>query len=159
MTPSRSREKCYSLGNQPKSKFGFRYLLLEFPCLLNEDPPQRILELGCGCGSSLLPVLKANSSCHVTAIDLSPTAITMLKRAAKAAHIPDNRITAYAADATDSESLKSTVGARIPTHKIWPHDILSSYIPHIEELPVNGLRVWCDQTCEGLHRLRSSSAC
>ncbi len=75
-----------------------RYLLLEFPCLLIEDPPQRFVEIGCGCGSSVLPVLKANQRCHVIATDLSPTAITMLKTAANSADLSDSRITAYAAD-------------------------------------------------------------
>ncbi len=35
-----------------------RYLLLEFPVLTVQEPPQHIVELGCGCGSALLPVLK-----------------------------------------------------------------------------------------------------
>lgn len=38
-----------------------RYLLLEFPVLTVQDPPQRIAELGCGCGSALLPILKVRS--------------------------------------------------------------------------------------------------
>ena len=37
-----------------------RYLLLEFPVLTVQDPPQRIAELGCGCGSALLPILKVH---------------------------------------------------------------------------------------------------
>ncbi len=37
-----------------------RYLLREFPVLAQQAPPKLVLEIGCGCGSSLLPVLKAN---------------------------------------------------------------------------------------------------
>ena len=37
-----------------------RYLLLEFPVLTVQNPPQRIAELGCGCGSALLPILKVH---------------------------------------------------------------------------------------------------
>ena len=38
-----------------------RYLLLEFPVLAVQEPPQHIVELGCGCGSALLPVLKVRT--------------------------------------------------------------------------------------------------
>ena len=37
-----------------------RYLLLEFPVLTVQNPPQRVAELGCGCGSALLPILKVH---------------------------------------------------------------------------------------------------
>ena len=35
-----------------------RYVPLAFPELMREDPPMHIVELGCGCGSSIVPVLK-----------------------------------------------------------------------------------------------------
>ena len=50
-----------------------RYLLLEFPVLTVQDPPQRIVELGCGCGSALLPILKVHPwrrSCHSSMLRL-----------------------------------------------------------------------------------------
>ena len=37
-----------------------RYLLAEFPCLLRDN--LTVLEVGCGSGSSALPVLRANGS-------------------------------------------------------------------------------------------------
>lgn len=77
-----------------------RYLLLEFPCLTMSQPPQHFLEIGCGCGSSLLPVLKANPTCSVTGSDLSPTAVHLFKQAAATAGIAADRVTAYAADST-----------------------------------------------------------
>ena len=77
-----------------------RYLLLEFPALANASKPQHIVEIGCGCGSSLLPILKANPSCRVTATDVSPTAIAMFRRAADAASIAPERINAFPLDST-----------------------------------------------------------
>jgi len=87
-----------------------RYLLLEFPCLTISQPPQHFMEIGCGCGSSLLPVLKANPTCTVTGTDLSPTAVDMFKRAAAKAGITTHRFTGYAVDSTQADA----VGAAKP---------------------------------------------
>lgn len=56
----------------PSAKFfkERRYLLLEFPQLLRSDVPLHVAEIGCGCGSSLLPVLKANPSSRATGASL-----------------------------------------------------------------------------------------
>ena len=81
-----------------------RYLLLEFPALAVQAPPQRFLELGCGCGSSLLPVLKANPTCHVTASDVSPTAVALLQQAASQAGIAPDRLCARVCDDSDPEA-------------------------------------------------------
>ncbi|KAK9823986.1 hypothetical protein WJX72_006802 [[Myrmecia] bisecta] len=78
-----------------------RYLLLEFPVLTAQQPPQHFLEIGCGCGSSLLPVLKANPTCRVTAIDLSPTAVGMFKAAAAKVGIAAERYNAFACNAAN----------------------------------------------------------
>ncbi len=80
-----------------------RYLLLEFPSLANSAQPQHVLEIGCGCGSSLLPVLKANAAARVTATDLSPTAVRLFCDAAERAEIAADRYTAFPCDAADSE--------------------------------------------------------
>lgn len=85
-----------------------RYLLLEFPCLTICQPPQHFLEIGCGCGSSLLPVLKANPACTVTGTDLSPTAVHMFKQAAAKAGIAADRVTAFAVDSTQSDAEAAT---------------------------------------------------
>ena len=71
-------------------------------------PPQHFLEIGCGCGSSLLPVLKANPSCRVTGTDLSPTAVQMFETAARKAGIAQDRVTAFAADSTQPEAVASS---------------------------------------------------
>jgi SAM-dependent methyltransferase len=78
-----------------------RYLLLEFPILARQSPPLHILEIGCGCGSSLLPVLKGNPSARVTATDLSPTAVQLLREAAGRAGVAQERYTAFACNAAD----------------------------------------------------------
>ena len=70
-----------------------------------QQPAQHFLEIGCGCGSSLLPVLKANPSCRVTGTDLSPTAVHMFEQAAVKAGIAADRVTAFPADSTQPEAL------------------------------------------------------
>lgn len=74
-----------------------RYLLLEFPQLTQQG--LHIVEIGCGCGSSLLPALKANPSCRVTATDISPTAVSMFQAAARQAGIEEQRLDAFVRDA------------------------------------------------------------
>ena len=82
----------------------FRYLLLEFPYLTISQPPQHFLEIGCGCGSSLLPVLKANATCTVTGTDLSPTAVAMFKQAATKAGIAAHRFNSHVVDSTHAHA-------------------------------------------------------
>ena len=77
-----------------------RYLLLEFPMLAVAQPPQHIVELGCGCGSAILPVLRANPTASATVCDISPTCITQLQDAAVSAGIGD-RLRAFSANAAD----------------------------------------------------------
>lgn len=59
-----------------------RYLLLEFPVLGRRDPPQHVTELGCGCGSSIIPVLRANPAATATVSDVSGTSVAQLLQAA-----------------------------------------------------------------------------
>ncbi|CEM32430.1 unnamed protein product [Vitrella brassicaformis CCMP3155] len=59
--------------------FPFRhYLSQEFPELCSDEPIE-LLEVGCGTGSAVLPMLKAHESLHVTAVDISQTAIAALR--------------------------------------------------------------------------------
>jgi methyltransferase-like protein 6 len=62
----------HSLGRFFKEK---RYLPMEFPCLLTAGAV--IGEVGCGCGSALIPVLRANPSAVAVACDVSETAISV----------------------------------------------------------------------------------
>jgi hypothetical protein len=43
-----------------------RYILLEFPALAKLSEGDHVMEIGCGCGSSILPVLAANPSVAAT---------------------------------------------------------------------------------------------
>lgn len=59
-----------------------------------------VAEIGCGCGSALLPILKANPHVRVTACDISQTAVDLfLSAAARAGIDARQRITAFAYDA------------------------------------------------------------
>jgi methyltransferase-like protein 6 len=82
-----------------------RYLPLEFPVLLSQNsrpggPALHVAEVGCGCGSALLPVLKANPSAIATAVDVSPTAIRLFLEAATRCGIDNDRIRAFVLDAS-----------------------------------------------------------
>ncbi|CAL8467539.1 g7077 [Coccomyxa elongata] len=100
----RSWEKFHARDNATARFYKERrYLLLEFPSLADAAQPQHVLEIGCGCGSSLLPVLKANAAARVTATDLSPTAVRLFCDAAERAGIAADRYTAFPCDAADPE--------------------------------------------------------
>ena len=86
--------------------------MMEFPCLM--QPNQHIFEIGCGCGSSLLPILKANPTSRVTATDLSPTAVRLFCEAAEIAGIDKTRYEAFALDAVAADANHLT-----PTGEIW----------------------------------------
>ncbi len=76
-----------------------RYLLLEFPVLRTA---RHVAEIGAGCGSSLLPVLKANPEAVATATDISATCLLQLAAAAQREGIDvAARVRAFVADSTD----------------------------------------------------------
>lgn len=52
-----------------------RYLMKEFPDLLSIDRALKVLEIGCGTGSSALPILRANEAAEVYACDCSDSAL------------------------------------------------------------------------------------
>lgn len=87
-----------------------RYLLLEFPSLAAAGRRQHVLEIGCGCGSSLLPVLKVNPDARVTATDLSPTAVRLFADAAARAGIAPDRYEAFPCDAADPAAAQQLAG-------------------------------------------------
>ena len=98
-----------------------RYIPLAFPMLLESPPPGQdflhVAEIGCGCGSALLPVLKANPDVKVTACDLSPTAVELFKAAADRAGIDPGRINAFPFDASMSnrrDNIESTTANSAP---------------------------------------------
>ncbi|XP_020526800.1 methyltransferase-like protein 6 isoform X2 [Amborella trichopoda] len=64
-----------------------RYLLKEFPELLDAHGWYTILEVGCGNGSSVLPILRAKDTIVVYACDCSMVALERAKEAVDAAEI------------------------------------------------------------------------
>ncbi|KAG2451183.1 hypothetical protein HYH02_003790 [Chlamydomonas schloesseri] len=77
-----------------------RYLLLEFPFLTQPDC-RHVVEIGAGCGSSILPVLKANPGSRTTCTDISTTCLDQLLGAAHAEGIDRSRVAVFPADSTD----------------------------------------------------------
>ena len=75
-----------------------RYLVHQFPQL--RASPLRVLEVGCGNGSSTLPVLRANADARVHATDVSPAAVALTRAAAQRAGFED-RVTTAAVGAAD----------------------------------------------------------
>ena len=73
-----------------------RYLLAEFPALA-VDAPTTILEIGCGSGSSCVPILRANPRARVLACDFSPAAVRCTARAAARLDLAD-RLAAFTCD-------------------------------------------------------------
>lgn len=84
----------HSAGRFFKEK---RYLTIAFPRLLEEDPTwnglaHKIGEIGCGCGSAMIPVLRANSRAQAMACDVSETAIKVFDRMCSTAGIDRQRL-------------------------------------------------------------------
>ena len=84
--------RLHSAGRFFKEK---RYLTLEFPCLLDEGDDTsglRIGEIGCGCGSALIPVLRANERATAVACDVSKTATRVFREMCQKAGIENDRV-------------------------------------------------------------------
>ena len=89
-----------------------------------------MLEIGCGCGSSLLPVLKANPAVRVTATDLSPTAVRLFREAAAKAGIAPDRYTAFPCDAASASAGSAQLaggGVLLPCMMHVLHDTMAWY--------------------------------
>ena len=68
-----------------------RYLPLAFPALADEARTRHVFELGCGAGSALLPVLRANAAAVVSASDVSPRAVAAFLEAARSSGLAGRR--------------------------------------------------------------------
>jgi methyltransferase-like protein 6 len=84
-----------------------RYLTKEFPDLCKGDKPLFLLEVGCGTGSSVVPVMRANKQATVYACDCSAAALRK------------------ASEVVDSASDPSSTSVFIP----FLHDIAISKLP------------------------------
>lgn len=78
-----------------------RYLLLEFPCLAPPSVLQHVVEIGAGCGSSILPVLRAQPHAQATLSDISSTCLQQLLQAMQHLGLDTQRVEAFTADGTD----------------------------------------------------------
>eukprot|EP00879_Flechtneria_rotunda_P012180 GHRR01012721.1.p1 GENE.GHRR01012721.1~~GHRR01012721.1.p1 ORF type:complete len:331 (+),score=117.39 GHRR01012721.1:767-1759(+) len=78
-----------------------RYLLLEFPCLAPPTKLDHIVEIGAGCGSSILPVLRAQPLATATLCDVSGTCLQQLSQALQLLELQPARIKSFVADGTD----------------------------------------------------------
>jgi hypothetical protein len=48
--------------------------------MLSSPTTRRVVELGCGCGSALLPILRANPACAIAiGVDVSPTCVEQVR--------------------------------------------------------------------------------
>lgn len=78
-----------------------RYLLLEFPCLAPPSQLKHVVEIGAGCGSSLLPILRAQPEATATACDVSSTCLDQLNAAVQLLGMKPERCRTFVADGTD----------------------------------------------------------
>ncbi|KAG0591269.1 hypothetical protein M758_1G158200 [Ceratodon purpureus] len=65
-----------------------RYLTKEFPDLCKADKPLFLLEIGCGTGSSVVPVIRANKQAVVHACDCSAAALKKASEVVNTARDP-----------------------------------------------------------------------
>ena len=65
-----------------------RYLVSEFPQLTVRGKELTVLELGCGNGSSCVPLLTANPDARVVACDFAPAAVEAARQAVSRAGAP-----------------------------------------------------------------------
>lgn len=80
-----------------------RYLLLEFPCLAPPSQLQHVVEIGAGCGSSILPVLRAQPAARATLTDISSTCLQQLLQAMQHLGLDTDRVATFTADGTSDE--------------------------------------------------------
>lgn len=72
-----------------------RYLTKEFPDLCKADKPLFLLEVGCGTGSSVVPVIRANKQAVVYACDCSAAALKKASEVVNTASDPGSTSVFY----------------------------------------------------------------
>ena len=73
---------------------------------IDEEKRLEVLELGCGVGNSVYPLLRANLNMRVTAVDCSPTAIATLE---KSPEYDPRRLRTHVVDASQAGSMVGRV--------------------------------------------------
>lgn len=85
--------------NQGKFFKDRHYFEREFPQLL--EPGITVLEVGCGAGNSVFPLLEINPTAYVHACDFSPTAVDIVQK--HPAYASSGRASAFVADLTKDD--------------------------------------------------------
>jgi methyltransferase-like protein 6 len=78
-------------------------LLLEFASVLGpSEHIDRVLEIGAGCGSAILPVLRTHPGSSAVVCDVSSTCLQQLQEAAALLGLPASRLQSFVADGCDA---------------------------------------------------------
>ena len=99
-----------------------RYLVAEFPQLLGKRGQElTVLELGCGNGSSCLPLLLANPAVRVVACDFAAAAVAATRSAVLRAGVSEDRFVAFEADpsAASADGFAAALAAAVSLAG-WP---------------------------------------
>ena len=98
-----------------------RYLLAEFPQLRKRGQELTVLELGCGNGSSCLPLLLANPDVRVVACDFATAAVAATRQAVTHAGVSVDRFVAFQADpgAVSADEFAAALAAAVSLAG-WP---------------------------------------
>eukprot|EP00892_Ulva_mutabilis_P009659 jgi/Ulvmu1/7065/UM033_0125.1 len=118
--PASNWEDFHAVHSSAKFFKPRRYMPLAFPELVQADI--HVVELGCGAGASIMPVLQANQSCRATVSDVSATAIDNLRSQAATMGISQDRLLAFVADATDPDQYTQASASMMRDH--GPADIV-----------------------------------
>ncbi|KAL6062258.1 Methyltransferase-like protein 6 [Balamuthia mandrillaris] len=117
------------------------WLLREFPPLRPTEhvnlgtPPTVVLEVGCGVGNTVFPLLEDNPHLFVYAVDFSPYAIELLKANAQ---YNEQHCNGFVCDASDSNSWPSQI-AEASVDIVLLIFVLSAMSPEKMELALKNI--------------------
>lgn len=141
-----------------------RYLLLEFPCLAPPAPLRHVVEIGAGCGSSLLPILRAQPTATATACDISQTCLDQLNHAVSLLGLNPGRCRTFAADGTDAGLAATLAGCNADAalimftlSAVMPEGMLSMMCNAAAALRPGGLLCIRDHALYDMVQLRISA--
>mmetsp|Transcript_37164 Transcript_37164/g.80907 ORF Transcript_37164/g.80907 Transcript_37164/m.80907 type:complete len:311 (-) Transcript_37164:367-1299(-) len=114
-TQSQAWERFHQQHNRGVFFKERRYLLVEFPELsssMTRGTRTSVLEIGCGSGSSVLPLLKANPDLNVHACDFSRQAVSTAKQSVDALAMPPHRSCLFVCDVA-TQAVGTCLGAAL----------------------------------------------
>jgi len=115
-----------------------RWLLKEFECELVERKPLTMLEVGCGVGDTVFPLLEAVDGLFVHCCDFSPTAVSCLLNSAE---YDERRCHAFVHDLVmgTPETLSSALGQGVSVDLVSAIFVLSAIAPEHHRAAVHAL--------------------